>query len=198
MKAHISLKNIQKCLMVCSLAFGGSATALATTIEYSISNLGGTEWQYTYTVKNDSLLTDLEDVAIFFPELWPVTDPTLFTNISVAGLPQPGGWTATAFQWSAIDLGGYVDFSSGTGLAPGASLGGFNVKFNYSGSGTPGSQYFEIYDSAFNLLDDGYTVLAGIPEPASLSLFAIGLAGLFARRRLQTSNPTDSTIFQGE
>jgi hypothetical protein len=52
----------------------------------------------------------------------------------------------------------------------------------------PGNQYFELYDSYWNIIDFGLTTVAeigpeqSVPEPSSTVLFAIGLIMLSLRR----------------
>ena len=74
-----------------------------------------------------------------------------------------------------------------TGIAPGVTEGGFRVSFNWLGTGTPGTQAFDIIDPLyFDILESGTTALGqttAVPEPATISLFLIGVLGLLGFRR---------------
>jgi hypothetical protein len=71
-------------------------------------------------------------------------------------------------------------------IAPGDTLSGFSVEFDFLGSGTPGSQAFQFLTSSLELLDSGFTqraVVTSVPEPGSLGLLAAGLAALIIVRK---------------
>ena len=200
LKTSLSLKSMQKPLLIVALSLAWSTASWATVIEYTVTNQGGNTWEYDYTITNDSLLPDFVDATIYFPTDIVPSGSNQVTNIFASGLTQPSGWTASEFQWGA-GLGGYVDFSSTAALAAGASVGLFHVTFDYSGAGTPGSQAFEIYDSNVNLTDSGNTVLhqsctdpngctPPMPEPSELVLLTTGILGFFgafARKRMSVS-----------
>lgn len=145
----------------------------ASTVQYAVNNITGNTWQYDYTVINDSLTADIEEVTIYF-------DLGVFANLN---LPvAPGGWDALVIQPDPAlpDDGFYDALALGPAIAPGDQLGGFSVQFDYLGAGTPGSQFFEIVNPQdfSNPLDTGFTTL--VPLPASLWLFCAGLLQLFA------------------
>ena len=59
-----------------------------------------------------------------------------------------------------------------------------SVQFDYLGTNTPGTQFFDIFDPfTFAILDSGVTQLADVPEPNMLLLLMTGLAGLFGISR---------------
>ena len=65
---------------------------------------------------------------------------------------------------------------------PAPPLGGFSVDFVWLGTGTPGSQEFEIFgDYDRYLVANGVTT--PVPEPASAGLLVVGLLGMVWLRR---------------
>ncbi len=165
-----------------------STPLCATTIFYNVSNTGGNTWEFSYTVKNDSLSVDIEAFSIFF-------DYGLYENIAVTGVADD--WEADGVEPDDIygyeDDGYYDAWTYDAAIAVDQSLSGFSVSFDWLGDAneTPGVQYFEIYDVDYSVLDEGYTQLADqggsdpVPEPSTLILFATGLLGyLLSRRRV--------------
>ncbi len=149
----------------------------AATVNYEITNILGNRWQYNYSVYNDSLTIDIEEFLIFF-------DHNAFDNLAVVDTPVT--WDPLVIQPdSALPDDGYFDaLALGSGIAPGTSLSGFLIEFDYLLSGPPGSQYFEVRDSiSFDLLESGNTVLANgsVPEPNTMFLAIIGIIPLLAR-----------------
>lgn len=161
-------------VMAVMLTAGG---AMATTIEYALTNLGSNQYQYNWWVLNNSLGVSLTNFTIYFSDV-DVIDGTDLTD-PIA----PSGWDALVEEPSAPGLGGYYDAAAlGSGIAAGASESGFSAKFTFIGTGAPGSQAFEVYDGDWNLLDSGRTQLRGqdpvVPEWGSMFLYAMGLAPL--------------------
>lgn len=144
------------------------SSAYATTINYTATSLGGNQWRYDYTLANNSLQRPITEFTIFF-------DLGLYSNLATTTSPQ--SWSVLAIQPDPnIPDGGFFDaLSMSNGLAPGSSLGGFQVIFNWLGSSAPGAQRFDVIDpSSFTMLDTGRTVNP-IPEPGSTSLIFLGL-----------------------
>ena len=151
--------------------------SIATTINYEITNILGNRWQYNYSVYNDSLTSDIEEFLIFF-------DHNAFDNLAV--VDSPLNWDPLVVQPdSSLPDDGYFDILAlSSGIAPGTSLSGFLIDFDYLYSGTPGSQYFEVRDStSFDLLETGNTVLVSgnVPEPNTMFLAIIGIVPLLSR-----------------
>ena len=143
----------------------------ATTVSFDVTNISGNTWEYTYNVANDTLGIDIEEFTIFF-------DVALYENLSVTSTP--AAWDPLVIQPDPglPDDGFYDALALVVGIAPGDSLGGFGVQFDFLGSGIPGVQTFDIVDtSTFATLDSGLTQV--VPIPAALWLFGSGLLCLF-------------------
>jgi hypothetical protein len=161
-----------------------ASNSYATTVSYAATLVGGQMWQYTYDVTNTSLSVPISELTFYY-------DPALLSGIAV-GPSQPVDWTNPIVTQSdpafLPDLSGYGFFdtvTSGTGIGAGGDLGGFTVLVNYSGSGAPGANIFQVVDPAtFTTLDQGQTQgsqSASVPEPGTLSLVLLG--GLFVAAR---------------
>ena len=145
------------------LALGGLiAPAKATTIEYQSANNGAGNYTYVYTVDNNTAYS-INDFTIYFPDVT-CTTPT-FEYSSFSEGATVAGWTFLSAEGSAIALNGFVDWNNSAGIAAGQSLAGFTVSFTYSGSGMPGSQYFETFYGGYSLVDSGMTT--PVPEPST-------------------------------
>jgi len=162
------------------------ATTHATTVSYSVASLGGNAWEYSYNVANDSLSNSIEEFSIFF-------GVNLFNNLQS---PQaPATWDPIVIQPDPVlsDDGYYDALNTVIGIAPGETLAGFTVRFDYLGIGTPGSQFFEIIDpTTFSTLDSGMTTV--VPLPAAVWLFGTGIFSLFfVGRRSKIRKPLACT-----
>jgi hypothetical protein len=145
----------------------------ATQVSFSVNPLGSGRWQYDYTVSNLSLSQPIKEFTINF-------DAAACSDLAVV-TPSPTGWNAIVLQPDAFlhDDGAYDALHSGSGILTGNVVSGFSARFDWSGTGTPGSQYFQIVDPVtFATIDSGWT----IPEPATLGLLALGCLALTTRR----------------
>jgi hypothetical protein len=138
-------------------------------IDYSVTPLGGQTWQFDYTVTNDSEALTIDEFTIYF-------DRTLFGSLVIVGAPDV--WDPLVAQPDLeLPSDGFFDaLALAFGIAPGLSLSGFSVAFTFLGSGTPGSQPFDIVDpETFAVLASGVTSLAAqaVPEPGTLSLLLL-------------------------
>jgi hypothetical protein len=165
----------------CALvAFLAATASSATEVDYSLQSLGGTQYRYTYSIKNDGSAggsLDLVDI-LFDPSLFQEgsltisSDSALATNWSQQFLASAPGVPA-AFDIAALN----------GGIAVGGSVSGFAVTFFWLGTGNPGSQRFEVYNGqTFDLLETGNTV-AVVPLPAAFGLLAFGVGGLLSISR---------------
>lgn len=168
------------------------AASFAISIEYSLTSLGGSAYQYDYWVTNDGSLgagvgVNLFDIAF---------DISLYEETSLTIESPP----AMAADWMESILFGapgvpavYDAYALGSGILTSES--GFAVQFNWLGAATlPGAQAFTIYDpNTFDILEEGITTLqktqiSSVPEPGTIVLVGTGLIGLgFFRRRMKHS-----------
>jgi hypothetical protein len=153
------------------------SSASAATIEFVTTDLpdvtpGEDLWSYEYTVAGRTFLQS-EFFDIYF-------DPLLYGTLA-PGPVLNAGWDTRVLQQPnpvnlpPFDRGIFDSFA----LVNNPSLAAaFSVSFVYLGTGSPGSQPFEIFDASANLLESGLTSPAAgaIPEPSSIVLSLLGLA----------------------
>jgi hypothetical protein len=156
--------------LFCSNVFADSMSE----INYVASNLGAGLWQYTYEVKNLGLADGIGEFTIWF-------DYGKYNNLQIT-TPNPpsSNWNQIVWQPDPVikDAGGYDALANSLRIQLGQSVYGFAVSFNWLGTGTPGSQQYEIINpSNFQTIESSWTT----PEPATLLLF--GLGALFLRKR---------------
>ena len=152
----------------------GLQPAGATTVRYDVTNLSANTWEYAYTVNNDTLGFNIEEFTVYF-------ESGLYQNLAITGPIAVPGWDPlTVEPNNFLNNDGFYDALAVTGgLAPGDSIGGFTVRFDFLGTGVPGSQLFEVVDPVnFTVLDAGQTSL--VPVPAAVWLLGSGIIGLFA------------------
>lgn len=116
--------------------------------------------------------------------------PALFSNLVVQS-PVDGDWMAsTADPDAAAGLDGIVSFLA---LAAMTGPNTFEVEFTWHGAGAPGSQAYELFDDAFNVVGAGRTVAfsTAISEPGTATMLVLGtlLLARHARRRPRFRHP---------
>lgn len=158
--------------------------AWSSAITFHATDIGGGSWRYDYTLVNDSLAVPVEEFTIFF-------DVGLYENLRSPAGPAP--WDLLLVEPDpGLPDDGWFDglvFDIADALAPGASLAGFSVEFDFLGTGTPGRQNFEFLTADLELLGSGLTTRPGasVPEPASVGLIAAGLLALLGIRRCRVT-----------
>jgi len=161
-----------------------SMSSQAVIIQFTTTFLGGNQYRYDYTVTNDVTGSpNIDEFTIYF-------DHTMYENLSSP--VGPVDWDAIVEQYDpAIPADGYYDaLALGLPIGVSETLGGFSVIFDWLGSGTPGSQAFDIVDPvSFETLLSGVTTSAlpvTVPEPSSLSMLLAGLLlGLWRLRSVR-------------
>ena len=111
----------------------------ATTVTYTLDDLGSNNFSANFTVVNDSLTVPIEEFSIFLP----VGD---FEMISI--ISSPTDWDGLAVQPDAgLPDDGFVDWLAlGAPIGIGETLSGFTAAFTFLGVGSPESFLFDVID----------------------------------------------------
>jgi hypothetical protein len=148
----------------------------ATLVGYYVTNLGGSQFEYEYTINNNSLSVAIQEFTIWF-------DVQLCDNLTITTQePLASQWSEMILENTGFGLPiGYDAKVITGGIQPTEALHGFSISFDWFGMGMPDSQYYEIVDpEMFVTIDSGYT----IPEPSAFLLLGLGSLALRAKRKL--------------
>ncbi len=165
------------------ILFSLTAPAHAAIVQYNLVALGGNDYRHVYSVTNDGSLGSGVAVQLFdvlFDSAQYLESSLTITTPS----PLSGNWDQLILASSPGLPAAYDAQTLTGGIADGATVAGFAVDFTWIGTGTPGSQPYEIYDpGTFDLLEQGVTA-SPVPVPAALWLFASGLGTLLGFKRV--------------
>ena len=172
-------------IVVVAMLSAGPAMACAVTINYTTVHLGANVYGYEWSVVN-TLAIPIYGFTIFFDwgdELHAIPDYQGILDDSTAEIQSKWSTLVADPLLPGVTDPGYFDslvILPADAIPAGGILGGFAAAFEWSGTGTPGSQFFQVYDQNGDLAFTGQT----IPEPTTfLMMMVVGLCGLLARRR---------------
>jgi len=158
------------------LILSSNGFAQGSQISYTLAELGGGTWQYTYDVTNNTLAEGIDEFTVWF-------GIGSYENLTIETLNPPAdNWGEIVWQPDALlgDDGGYDALATGLDIGIGETISGFAVSFDWLGAGAPGSQFYEIIDPVtFDTIDSGWTV----PEPATMLYLTIGIAIFTAKQK---------------
>jgi hypothetical protein len=166
------IKQVLLALLLCAMS-----AAHATSIGYTATSLGGTQWRYDYTVSNTTLAVPIAEFTLFF---------SMGQYAKLHSVSTAPGWDVLLVQPDpAIPASGYLDaLALAGGIVPGATATGFSVTFDYLGTGNPGAQPFTILDPvSFIEIDTGVTQPAAVALPSTPWLLLAGVQAMACLRR---------------
>lgn len=168
------------------LALSAPLYAAGAGISATYHPLTGNQWFADFVVTGDGAPPVINDFTIYFPD-------ASFANLAL---------NSSAPNWDSLlvqpDTGlhspGFLDsLALGSGIANGASLGGFEVKFSFLGQGIPPALHFDINDANFHPLFSGITSVTAVPEPEVAWLMLLGF-GAIAGARIRTQKQSQQGL----
>ena len=83
------IKQVLLALLLCAMS-----AAHATSIGYTATSLGGTQWRYDYTVSNTTLAVPIEEFTLFF---------SVGTYANLQNVSTAPGWDCLLYTSDAAD-----------------------------------------------------------------------------------------------
>jgi len=167
-------------LLLGAATLGAPSYSAAASISVTFQHLAGSQWMGDFVVTGDGSPSVINDFTIYFPD-------ASFAALSLGA--SPAAWDSLIVQPdTTLHSPGFLDsLALGTGIGVGASVGGFEVKFNFLGAGSPLPLRFDINDANFHAVYSGLTTtaVAAVPEPETALLVLVGLGALAGRRMRQ-------------
>ncbi|MBI5140791.1 MAG: PEP-CTERM sorting domain-containing protein [Nitrospirae bacterium] len=206
------------------MAAPGAQALYQADISYTAVDNGGGSYTFNYTVANTSTGLDTAGLDFFKIDFNADAQWARYSGLAWASGngwvtaeyqfdPGFSGLPASVWADDSVPFG-----SGGGGIAQGASLGGFSVTFGYGGATPPAllamsDQLFSWHaefgtnmsgtgtdmggywiqgaaDGTTRYVDAGYV----IPEPGTVFLFGVGLAGIAARGMIRAAKSRRSGI----
>lgn len=168
-------------------------SAKAVTIEYTVQNLSGSTWEYSYFLSGNTF-SQYQGFQIDF-------DYTTYSALDPFPVAPNADWNPVTFPTNSSGLSPSNGTYDAIALASNPSLANpFVVLFDWSGSNDPSSQIFSLYtcdddicSTGITFSDTGTTVALNggggspnpnpAPEPLTPLLIALGLFGMILVRQ---------------
>ena len=175
-------------LLLGAATIGAPLCSEAASIAATFHQMTGNQWIGDFVVTGDGSPSVISDFTIYFPD-------TSFAALSLGA--SPAGWDSLIVQPDAtLHSPGFLDsLALGSGIGAGASVSGFEVKFNFLGAGSPLPLRFDINDANFHAIYSGLTTVtpvAAVPEPETAWLILVGIGALAGRRMRQSRQQPQS------